>query len=190
MHTHTAPHAHTRTLHTCTQHHTTYYHQSITHGQFVSSRFVSFRFRLWYVGTLSRTAPCLARASTTLLCVFWVWTKNTLSSSKQEISLERMVRLSLLITISVIVVDCCCCWFWLRLHVYFLYLLGGAKGIPSWGKFWLAAMNLYGWEGLNPLPPEMWLLPYWLIIHPGRYWCHCRMVYLPMRYLNNSTSNN
>ena len=20
-------------------------------------------------------------------------------------------------------------------------------------------------------------------LHPGRYWCHCRMVYLPMSYL-------
>jgi cycloartenol synthase len=42
----------------------------------------------------------------------------------------------------------------------------------------------------------MWLLPYWLPFHPGnknpntqienltgRFWCHCRMVYLPMSYL-------
>mmetsp|Transcript_57764 Transcript_57764/g.183055 ORF Transcript_57764/g.183055 Transcript_57764/m.183055 type:complete len:537 (+) Transcript_57764:344-1954(+) len=37
--------------------------------------------------------------------------------------------------------------------------------------------------GQNPLTPEMWLLPYWLPLHPGRFWCHCRMVYLPMSYL-------
>lgn len=41
---------------------------------------------------------------------------------------------------------------------------------------------------MNPITPEMWLLPYsaWTGIgwaHPGRYWCHCRMVYLPMSYL-------
>ena len=33
------------------------------------------------------------------------------------------------------------------------------------------------------MPPEMWLLPYALPVHPGRMWCHCRMVYLPMCYV-------
>ena len=33
------------------------------------------------------------------------------------------------------------------------------------------------------MPPEMWLLPYALPLHPGRMWCHCRMVYLPMCYV-------
>jgi len=60
---------------------------------------------------------------------------------------------------------------------------GGAKGIPSWGKFFLAVLGVYSYEGMNPLIPEMWLLPYWLPIHPGRFWCHCRMVYLPMCYI-------
>ncbi|XP_062109486.1 cycloartenol synthase-like [Humulus lupulus] len=39
------------------------------------------------------------------------------------------------------------------------------------------------WSSNNPLPPEIWLLPYILPIHPGRMWCHCRMVYLPMSFL-------
>lgn len=60
---------------------------------------------------------------------------------------------------------------------------GGATQVPSWGKFWLAVLGVYEWSGLNPVPPECWLLPYWLPVHPGRYWCHCRMVYLPMSYL-------
>lgn len=60
---------------------------------------------------------------------------------------------------------------------------GGATEVPSWGKFWLAILGVYEWHGLNPVPPECWLLPYWLPMHPGRYWCHCRMVYLPMSYL-------
>ncbi|NOS87546.1 MAG: hypothetical protein HOP34_03225, partial [Methylococcaceae bacterium] len=30
--------------------------------------------------------------------------------------------------------------------------------------------------------PEMWLFPKWLPVHPWRYWCHSRMVYLPMAY--------
>ena len=65
---------------------------------------------------------------------------------------------------------------------------GGANYITSWGKFWLAVLGVYSWDGMNPLSPEMWLLPYkawtgvgWL--HPGRFWCHCRMVYLPMAYV-------
>lgn len=33
---------------------------------------------------------------------------------------------------------------------------GGAVGIPSWGKFWLAILNVYSWEGMNTLLPEMW----------------------------------
>ncbi|KAM9961641.1 hypothetical protein ACTFIR_004497 [Dictyostelium discoideum] len=65
----------------------------------------------------------------------------------------------------------------------FLLQNGGATGIPSWGKFWLATLNAYDWNGLNPIPIEFWLLPYNLPIAPGRWWCHCRMVYLPMSYI-------
>ena len=60
---------------------------------------------------------------------------------------------------------------------------GGAIYCTSWGKFWLAVLGVYEWEGVNPMPPELWLLPYMLPIHPGRMWCHCRMVYLPMSYV-------
>lgn len=60
---------------------------------------------------------------------------------------------------------------------------GGATAIPSWGKFWLSVLGAFEWTGNNPLPPEIWLLPYILPIHPGRMWCHCRMVYLPMCYI-------
>lgn len=59
---------------------------------------------------------------------------------------------------------------------------GGATGIPSWGKFYLAILNCYDWQGFNSLFPEMWLFPEWLPVHPWRYWCHSRMVYLPMAY--------
>ncbi|XP_024519017.1 cycloartenol synthase [Selaginella moellendorffii] len=60
---------------------------------------------------------------------------------------------------------------------------GGTIAIPSWGKFWLAVLGVFDWSGVNPLPPEMYLLPYAIPLHPGRMWCHCRMVYLPMSYL-------
>ncbi len=59
---------------------------------------------------------------------------------------------------------------------------GGATGIPSWGKFYLSVLGVYEWKGCNTLIPELWLLPRWMPIHPGRYWCHTRMVYLPMSY--------
>ncbi|XP_021893546.1 cycloartenol synthase 2-like isoform X1 [Carica papaya] len=60
---------------------------------------------------------------------------------------------------------------------------GGATSITSWGKMWLSVLGAFEWSGNNPLPPEIWLLPYILPVHPGRMWCHCRMVYLPMSYL-------
>lgn len=37
-----------------------------------------------------------------------------------------------------------------------LHSLGGASGIPSWGKFWLAVLGVYDWTGLNTLLPELW----------------------------------
>ncbi|XP_030641927.1 lanosterol synthase isoform X2 [Chanos chanos] len=63
-----------------------------------------------------------------------------------------------------------------------LHSKGGAVGIPSWGKFWLAILNVYSWEGMNTLFPEMWLFPAWVPAHPSTLWCHCRQVYLPMSY--------
>ncbi|XP_015232464.1 PREDICTED: lanosterol synthase [Cyprinodon variegatus] len=63
-----------------------------------------------------------------------------------------------------------------------LHSKGGAVGIPSWGKFWLAILNVYSWDGLNTLLPEMWLFPNWMPAHPSTLWCHCRQVYLPMSY--------
>ncbi|EEB98358.1 hypothetical protein MPER_02146, partial [Moniliophthora perniciosa FA553] len=64
-----------------------------------------------------------------------------------------------------------------------LHKLGGACAIPSWGKLWLSLLNVYDWEGNNPIPPELWLLPDWLPIHPHRWWIHTRNVYIPMSYL-------
>ncbi|KAG8376324.1 hypothetical protein BUALT_Bualt09G0051400 [Buddleja alternifolia] len=60
---------------------------------------------------------------------------------------------------------------------------GGAIGIPSWGKFWLSVLGVYEWDGCNPMPPEFWLLPNFFPIHPGKMWCFCRLVYMPMSSL-------
>ena len=60
---------------------------------------------------------------------------------------------------------------------------GGPLASASWGKFFLAVLGLYDFDGVAPIPPELWLLPESLPIHPSRLWCHARMVYLPMSYL-------
>ncbi|CAF3793149.1 unnamed protein product [Adineta steineri] len=65
----------------------------------------------------------------------------------------------------------------------FIQSEGGAMYAPSWAKFWLCVLGVMPWEGVNSLFPELWLLPEWLPVHPSRYWCHCRMVYLPMSYV-------
>jgi squalene cyclase len=65
----------------------------------------------------------------------------------------------------------------------FLRSHGGPLASASWGKFTLAVLGLYDWDGLHPVPPELWLLPEGLPFHPSRLWCHSRMVYLPMAYL-------
>ena len=60
---------------------------------------------------------------------------------------------------------------------------GGALGSASWGKLVLALLDLYPYEGLHPILPELWILPYAVPFHPGKLWCHCRQVYLPMAWL-------
>ena len=50
--------------------------------------------------------------------------------------------------------------------------MGGATGIPAWGKFWLAVLNVYEYAGMSPVPPELWLLPEWVPIHPSKMWIH------------------
>jgi lanosterol synthase len=48
-------------------------------------------------------------------------------------------------------------------------MTGGATSTPSWGKCGLSILGVYDWEGLNPIPPELWLLPEWLPIAPWRF---------------------
>jgi lanosterol synthase len=67
-----------------------------------------------------------------------------------------------------------------------LHTLGGAVRAPHWGKIWLAVLNLYDWDGVNPAPPELWSLPYALPIHPGRWWVHTRAIYLPVGYIQSN----
>jgi len=60
---------------------------------------------------------------------------------------------------------------------------GGVLAIPTWGKLWLAFIDLYGYDGVNPCPPEMFILPSWLPFHPSKYYCHTRYIYLAIAFL-------
>ncbi len=48
---------------------------------------------------------------------------------------------------------------------------------------WLSLVGLYGWEGVNPVPPELFLLPSALPFHPDQFYCHTRYIYLAIAYL-------
>ncbi len=56
----------------------------------------------------------------------------------------------------------------------------GVLGIPSWGKFWLALVNLYDWRGVNAVLPELWSLPRRIPLHPSHWYCHTRLIYMAM----------
>lgn len=60
---------------------------------------------------------------------------------------------------------------------------GGVLAVPTWGKAWLAMLDLYGWEGVNPVPPEVFLLPRAAPFHPHRFYCHTRAIYTALAYL-------
>lgn len=59
-------------------------------------------------------------------------------------------------------------------------------GIPSWGKFWLALLNLYDWNGLNAVLPELWILPRRIPLHPSNWYCHTRLIYMAMAVVYSS----
>jgi 2,3-oxidosqualene cyclase len=60
---------------------------------------------------------------------------------------------------------------------------GGVLAIPTWGKFWLALIAVYGWRGVTPVLPELYALPARAPFHPARWYCHTRYIYLAMAYL-------
>lgn len=65
----------------------------------------------------------------------------------------------------------------------FIEAEGGVLAIPSWGKFWLAMLNVYGWSGVNPILPEAWALPRQVPLHPSNFYCHTRLIYMGMAAL-------
>jgi squalene/oxidosqualene cyclase-like protein len=66
---------------------------------------------------------------------------------------------------------------------------GGIDRAPMWSKFFMCLIGLYDYCGVEPVLPELWLLPRWAPVHPGRFWCHTRQVYLPMAWLYGNRSS-
>jgi lanosterol synthase len=64
-----------------------------------------------------------------------------------------------------------------------LHSLGGVIKAPHWSKFFLAMLGVCDWDIVNPIPPELWLLPDWIPVTPWRWWVHIRMVFLPMSWI-------
>ncbi|KAI0396768.1 terpene synthase [Xylariaceae sp. FL0594] len=64
-----------------------------------------------------------------------------------------------------------------------LHRLGGVTHAPHWAKFWLSVLGVCKWDIVNPIPPEVWLLPDWVPFAPWRWWIHMRQVFLPMGYI-------
>jgi squalene/oxidosqualene cyclase-like protein len=60
------------------------------------------------------------------------------------------------------------------------------RSIPTWGKFWLAMLGLYEYEGMNPVPPELFLLPESSPFHPNHIYCQTRYTYMAIAYLYGS----
>ncbi|OWT40004.1 lanosterol synthase [Cryptococcus neoformans Bt1] len=67
-----------------------------------------------------------------------------------------------------------------------IHKMGGATGIPTWGKVWLSILGAYEWDGVGSVPPELWLLPDWAPFAPWRWWIHVRQVFTPMSFLYGS----
>ncbi|OQU79426.1 hypothetical protein SORBI_3008G142400 [Sorghum bicolor] len=60
---------------------------------------------------------------------------------------------------------------------------GTATAAPQWAKILLSVIGVYDWRGNNPVVPELWLVPRFLPIHPGRFWCFTRITYMSIAFL-------
>ncbi|KAL6623586.1 hypothetical protein ACP70R_033465 [Stipagrostis hirtigluma subsp. patula] len=60
---------------------------------------------------------------------------------------------------------------------------GSATAAPQWPKIWLSVIGVYDWSGNKAIIPELWMVPHFVPIHPARFWCFVRMIYMSMAYL-------
>ena len=59
---------------------------------------------------------------------------------------------------------------------------GGPVGAGTLAKSFLAALGLFDYNGVDPVSPELWLLP--ARIHPARLYVHIRENYVALAYLH------
>jgi squalene/oxidosqualene cyclase-like protein len=59
---------------------------------------------------------------------------------------------------------------------------GGPTGAGSLAKSFLAALGLFDYTGVDPVPPELWLLP--AAVHPTRLYSHMRANYVALAYIH------
>ncbi|WP_434447075.1 hypothetical protein [Lentzea sp. E54] len=55
--------------------------------------------------------------------------------------------------------------------------------MPTSARIWLAVVGLYEYEGIVPALPELLTAPRWFPLHPARFACHLRQVYVGMAWL-------
>ncbi|OAY68920.1 Cycloartenol synthase [Ananas comosus] len=64
---------------------------------------------------------------------------------------------------------------------------GSGHGPMEKARKWIldhgGVLGVFEWSGVNPIPPDLILLPSSLPIYLGRLWCHFRLIYAPMSYL-------
>ncbi|KAL6602716.1 hypothetical protein ACP70R_043077 [Stipagrostis hirtigluma subsp. patula] len=60
---------------------------------------------------------------------------------------------------------------------------GSAAAAPQWANILLSIIGVYEWSGNNPVIPELWLVPRFLPIHPGKFWCFTRITYMSIAFL-------
>ncbi|MFV8755807.1 prenyltransferase/squalene oxidase repeat-containing protein [Nannocystaceae bacterium ST9] len=70
----------------------------------------------------------------------------------------------------------------LRDALAWIHRHGPVHRIPTWGRVWLALLGLYPWSEIQPLLPELWLLPDESPVHPRRLYNHMRLIYLGLSY--------
>jgi lanosterol synthase len=71
----------------------------------------------------------------------------------------------------------------LRDALAWIHRHGPLHTIPTWGRIWLALLGLYPWSEVQPLLPELWLMPDESPVHPRRLYNHMRLIYLGLSYL-------
>ena len=71
----------------------------------------------------------------------------------------------------------------LRDALAWIHRHGPVHTIPTWGRIWLALLGLHPWSEVQPLLPELWLMPDESPVHPRRLYNHMRLIYLGLSYL-------